>query len=240
MKQTKTIKSSEILDKKISHEIENGGNITEFIISYVNEKTYKSFRTFSKKLKEIVKILHEDGIIDEKDLKKIEDCISIKTKFRQPEIIFNLPLFLKDYSEMFEFSKRNKTNLTNWFFLVIPFLMSKGLKEIKEIKYNEIKFHKLPNCLVVEYMPNDGDKEPMCVKIKDYYKEYEDMFNILKEGKNEDDLIFDSIPTTHHHFNVLLDSTLKKYVNDTTSPYKYFTIVKNYIKYSKDSFVTIM
>lgn len=251
MKQTsnpsKTIKSSEILDKKIFHEIENGGNITEFIISYVNDKTYKSFRTFSKKLKEIVKLLFEDGIIDEKDLKKIEECISIKTKFRKPEIIFNLPSFLKEYTEMFEFSKKNKNNLTNWFFLLIPFLIAKGLKEIKNIKYKEIKFHKLPNCLILEYYPSAEDnldsdlkEEPMCIKITSYYKEYEDMYNLLKEGRTDDEKIFDIIPPTHHHFNILLDNSLRKYVSDTTSPYKYFTIVKNYIKYSKDSFVTLL
>ena len=189
-KTSKTIKSSEILDKKIFHEIESGGNITEFIISYVNDKTYKSFRTFSKKLKEIVKLLFEDGIIDEKDLKKIEECISIKTKFRKPEIIFNLPSFLEEYTEMFEFSKKNKNNLTNWFFLLIPFLIAKGLKEIKNIKYKEIKFHKLPNCLILEYSPsgednldNDLKEEPMCIKINSYYKEYEDMYNLLKEGR---------------------------------------------------------
>ncbi len=248
MKENKTVKSSDILDRKIVHEIANGGDITNFIIKYVNEKTYKSFRTFSKRLKEIITKLHDDGIIDEKDLKKIEECMAHKTKFRKPEIIFDLPAFLKEYSEMFEFSKKNKANLTNWFFLAIPFLMQKGLKEIKEIKYNEIKFHNLPNCLIVEYtpptyandVPDEEKQQAMCLKINQYYKEWEELYNILKEGRAEDENIFEIIPDRHHHFNVLLDNALRKYINDTTSPYKYFTIVKNYIKYSKDSFVTVL
>ena len=48
MKETKTINSSDIMDKKIFQELEKGNNVADFIVSYIKEKTYKSFRTFSK------------------------------------------------------------------------------------------------------------------------------------------------------------------------------------------------
>lgn len=240
MKETKTIKSSDILDKKILFEIENGSNITDFIVKYINEKTYKSFRTFSKRLKNTIKQLFEDGIIDDKDLKKIEDAIKTKTKYRKPEIIFGLNDYLKDFKELFEYSKNNKNNIGNWFFLMLPFLTSKGLKEIKSIKYSEIKIHRLTDSIIVSYEPIDSEELPVSLKISNYYKEWLSLFELYKKDHNEDELIFTIVPQTHHHLNVLLDSSLRKYVSDVTSPYKYFTIVKNALKYNKDSFVTII
>lgn len=239
MKETKTINSSDIMDKKIFQELEKGNNVADFIVSYINEKTYKSFRTFSKRLKDTVNKLYEDKIIDEDDLKKIENSIFIKTKFREPEIIFKLNLFIKDIKEHFEFTKNNKTNLVNWFFLSTPFLLNYGLKEIKNIKYKEIKLHNFPTCLVIEYTPEETNM-PTCIKVNLLYKEWEELFNILREGKKDDDIVFDYFPATHHHLNVLLDSSLRKYVLDITSPFKYYTIVKNAIKYSKDSFATVL
>lgn len=240
MKETKTIKSSDILDKKILFEIENGSNITDFIVKYINEKTYKSFRTFSKRLKNTIKQLFEDGIIDDKDLKKIEDAIKTKTKYRKPEIIFGLNDYLKDFKELFEYSKNNKNNIGNWFFLMLPFLTSKGLKEIKSIKYSEIKVHRLTDSIIVSYEPIDSEELPVSLKISNYYKEWLSLFELYKKDYNEDELIFTIVPQTHHHLNVLLDSSLRKYVSDVISPYKYFTIVKNALKYNKDSFVTII
>lgn len=240
MKETKTIKSSDILDKKILFEIENGSNITDFIVKYINEKTYKSFRTFSKRLKNTIKQLFEDGIIDDKDLKKIEDAIKTKTKYRKPEIIFGLNDYLKDFKELFEYSKNNKNNIGNWFFLMLPFLTSKGLKEIKSIKYSEIKIHRLTDSIIVSYEPIDSEELPVSLKISNYYKEWLSLFELYKKDYNEDELIFTIVPQTHHHLNVLLDSSLRKYVSDVTSPYKYFTIVKNALKYNKDSFITII
>ena len=239
MQETKTINSSDIMNKKILQELEKGTDIAEFIVSYINEKTYKSFRTFSKRLKETIKQLYNDKIINDDDLKKIEEAIFIKTKFREPEIIFKLAPFIKDMKEYFEFTKHNKKNLVNWFFLSTPFLLNYGLKEIKEMKYKEIKLHNFPNCLVIEYTSSDSNM-PTCMKMNVLYKEWEELYNYFKEDKNEDDFIFDYFPSTHHHLNVLLDSSLRKYVKDITSPFRYYTIVKNAIKYSKDSFVAVL
>jgi hypothetical protein len=58
VKETKTINSSDIMDKKILQELEKGNNVADFIVSYINEKTYKSFRTFSKRLKDTVNKLY--------------------------------------------------------------------------------------------------------------------------------------------------------------------------------------
>ena len=86
---------------------------------------------------------------------------------------------------------------------------------------------------------NGRGVEVYVIKPQDF-AEAQTAADLLKEGRTDDEKIFDIIPPTHHHFNILLDNSLRKYVSDTTSPYKYFTIVKNYIKYSKDSFVTLL
>ena len=77
--------------------INNQNNIYDLISEYMNEKSYGTFRIFSKRLKELNKRLFNEKSISEEEYKKINNAIKDKTKTRNPEVIFNIEAFYKKY-----------------------------------------------------------------------------------------------------------------------------------------------
>ena len=83
----------EIFESKLLQIINNQNNIYEFINDYINDKSYGTFRIFSKRLKELnIKLFH-DNSISEEEYKKIDFVIKNKSKIRNPEVIFNIDAF---------------------------------------------------------------------------------------------------------------------------------------------------
>ena len=124
----------EIFESKLLQIINNQNNIYEFINDYINDKSYGTFRIFTKRLKELnIKLFH-DNSISEEEYKKIDFVIKNKSKIRNPEVIFNIDAFFKKYIEFFEVNKNDDKNLLNILFLMLPFLYINTFKEIQEIK----------------------------------------------------------------------------------------------------------
>lgn len=236
MKKT-TVVSADILDKKIFTELGNGTNITEFICQYIDEKTYKSFRTFSKRLKGIVQKLYDDLIINEEDLKKINKSISKKVNEKEPELVLSLDDFLKDYILTFEITKTRTTYILNNLFLALPFLYCKNLKEILTIKYEEIEIHKYNNCIIIKYSPNLDEEQAINIKISNYYLEYIELYDFFKNNR-ESEYIFVNFPKTHIQLNSILAKYLSKYMKDPGQIYRFYSAIKNSLKYSNSSFLS--
>lgn len=87
---------AEIFENKLLEIINNGNNIYDFIVEYINDKSYGTFRIFSKKLKELNLKLFNENDITEEEYKKINNVIKNKTKIRNPEIIFEMNGFYKN------------------------------------------------------------------------------------------------------------------------------------------------
>ena len=93
---------AEILKNNLIKMINNQNNIYDLITDYMNEKSYGTFRIFSKRLKEWNKRLFNEKSISEEEYKKINNAIKDKTKTRNPEVIFNIEAFYKKYIILIE------------------------------------------------------------------------------------------------------------------------------------------
>ena len=69
---------AEVFENKLLKIIKNQNNIYDFIVEYVNEKSYGTFRTFSKRLKELNQKLFNENSISEEEYKKINNAIRNK------------------------------------------------------------------------------------------------------------------------------------------------------------------
>lgn len=107
---------AEIFENKLLEIIKNQNNIYDFIVEYVNEKSYGTFRIFSKKLKELNQKLFNENSISEEEYIKINNAISNKVKTRSPEVTFDMEAFFKKYIEFFEINKKDNKNLLNILF----------------------------------------------------------------------------------------------------------------------------
>ena len=115
---------AEIFENKLLEIIKNQNNIYDFIVEYVNEKSYGTFRIFSKKLKELNQKLFNENSISEEEYIKINNAISNKVKTRSPEVTFDMEAFFKKYIEFFEINKKDNKNLLNILFLMLPFFIN--------------------------------------------------------------------------------------------------------------------
>lgn len=231
-----TVSSSDILDKKVIAELSNGSNISNFLIEYVNDKSYGSFRTFSKKLKEIIEKLEEDGLLEPKDVKKINEAVELKKKNREPEIVFPLEDFIEDYKATFEIRKNDKDDLVNMLILLMPFLYIKTFLACLELKFSDIELIDFENCLVCK-IKGQG-KKATNIKIAHLNSQWKYLFEYHKKSSNSE-FIFHNIPQLHTIFSVQLEKYLQKYTTKRTSRTKYITIVKNALKFSKYDLVSI-
>lgn len=231
-------KQTEIFETKITKIIKNKENIHDFIVEYINEKSYGTFRIFSKKLKELNQKLLNENSISEEEYKKINNAIKNKIKMRNPEIIFDMDSFYKRYIEFFEINKNDNKNLLNILFLMLPFLFIKSFKELHEIKIRDIEIYEFSKCLVIKYI-NPLTKQNQSVKIERFYKEWFYLFNFMKEKTNEE-YLFAFSTANYTVFNQRLDPYLLPFANKNISDTKYITLIKNALKYSKKSIFEIL
>ena len=64
---------AEIFESKLLKIINNQNNVYDFVVEYVNEKSYGTFRIFSKRLKELNQKLFNENSITEEEYQKIVD-----------------------------------------------------------------------------------------------------------------------------------------------------------------------
>ncbi|MDD2888868.1 MAG: hypothetical protein PHY66_13810 [Aliarcobacter sp.] len=229
---------AEIFESKLLKIINNQNNIYDFIVEYVNEKSYGTFRIFSKRLKELNQKLFNENSISEEEYKKINNAIKNKVKTRNPEVIFDMDAFFKKYIEYFEINKNDNKNLLNILFLMLPFLFVKTFKELQNIKIEDIEIHEFNKCIVIKHS-NSLTSVNHTVKMEKFYKEWLYLFNFMKENTKEK-YLFANASSNYTVFNQKLDSYLCNFTNKATSDTKYITLIKNSLKYSKKSIFEIL
>ena len=228
----------EVFETKLLKIIKNQSDIYNFIFEYINEKSYGTFRIFSKRLKELNDKLFDENSISEEEYEKINNAIREKVKTRNPEVIFDMDAFYKKYIEFFELNKNDDKYLLNILFLMLPFLFFKSFKEIQEIKISDIEIHEFNRCLVVKHI-NPLTKQNYTVKIDKFYKEWLYLFNNMKEKTNEE-YLFSFATSNYTMFNQKLDPYLSCFANKHISDTKYITLIKNALKYSKKSIFELL
>lgn len=231
-----TVSSSDILSKKVLNELNNGNDITEFLIEYIKEKSYGSFRTFSKRLKEIVIKLLDEGFISQEEYKKIHDEIKLKQTKREPELIFSLDTFLEEYANYFAVHKDEKNNLINTVFLMLPFLYSRTFKDVLSVKFKEVDIHNFGHCIIIKDT-NEETGKITSVKMSQYFEEWEYIYNNLKDLSSAE-YIFEGASPLHTVFSQQIEPFLKIYVKKQTTQTKYITHLKNSLTYSKSKFLS--
>ncbi|AXX90045.1 hypothetical protein CKA55_04085 [Arcobacter suis] len=229
---------AEIFENKLLEIIKNQNNIYDFIVEYVNEKSYGTFRIFSKKLKELNQKLFNENSISEEEYIKINNAISNKVKTRSPEVTFDMEAFFKKYIEFFEINKKDNKNLLNILFLMLPFLFVKSFKELHEIKIEDIEIHEFNKCMIIKHNnPLTGKNHT--VKIGKFYKEWLYLFNSIKMNEKEE-YLFAHASSNYTVFNQKLDPYLSNFANKNITDTKYITLIKNALKYSKKSIFEIL
>lgn len=229
----KTIKSSDIFQKKVLYELNNGHKVGKFIVEYINEKSYGSYRTFAKRLKEVVAKLSEDGHISASELNLINIAIKQKVSNREPDIIFDFDSYLSDYINLLEVYKEQYNHPLNTLFLSLPFLLTMGLKEMKEIRICEIQTIDLSNGILIKYKSSAGDLFKN-IKIEKYYNEWVEIFDLIKKHSASDNelLLSSDIMISHTVFNQKVDAYLAKYAPKNSSGTKFYTLLRNCMKYA--------
>ena len=229
---------AEVFENKLLKIIKNQNNIYDFIVEYVNEKSYGTFRTFSKRLKELNQKLFNENSISEEEYKKINNAIRNKSKIRNPEVVFEMDAFFKRYIEFFEINKNDNKNLLNILFLMLPFLFVKSFKELHEIRIEDIEIHEFNKCIVIKHT-NFLTGVNHTVKMEKFYKEWLYLFNFMKINTKEK-YLFANATSNYTVFNQRLDSYLCNFTNKNTTDTKYITLIKNALKYSKKSIFEIL
>lgn len=229
---------AEVFENKLLKIMKNQNNIYDFIVEYVNEKSYGTFRTFSKRLKELNQELFNENSISEEEYKKINNAIRNKSKIRNPEVVFEMDAFFKRYIEFFEINKNDNRNLLNILFLMLPFLFVKSFKELHEIRIEDIEIHEFNKCIVIKHT-NFLTGANHTVKMEKFYKEWLYLFNFMKTNTKEK-YLFANATSNYTVFNQKLDSYLCNFTNKNTTDTKYITLIKNALKYSKKSIFEIL
>lgn len=229
-----TIKSSDIFTKKVLFEINNGHKVGQFIADYISEKSYGSFRTFSKRLNEVTNKLLEDGHISASEMSIIKKAIEEKLSTKQPEIVFDFKKYIDEYIELFEIYKEQLKHPLNTLFLTLPFLTSMTFGEIQDIKCEEIEIVDLSNSLLIKFKKNDGSNFKN-IKVTQNYKEWSEIFTLIKSSKENQGILFDNeIMISYTVFSQKLETYLSKYSKKKTSGTKYYTLLKNCLKYDSN------
>lgn len=231
----KTIKSSDIFHKKVLYELNNGHKVGKFIVEYINEKSYGSFRTFAKKLKEVVEQLYADGHITASERNLINLAIKQKVSNREPDIIFDFDNYLADYINLLEVYKEQYNHPLNTLFLALPFLLTMGLKEMKEIRICEIQTIDLNNGILIKYKSLAGDSFKN-IKIEKYFNEWVEIYELIKKNASTTNelLLSPDIMVSHTVFNSKIETYLTKYAPKNSSGTKFYTLLKNCLKYASD------
>jgi len=228
---------SEIFESKLLQIIKNNNSVYDFIVDYTSQKSYGTFRIFSKKLKMLIEKLFNEKSITKEEFEKINIVIKNKEKTKNPEVIFDMDAFYKKYIEFFDINKNDDKNLLNTLFLMLPFLYIKSFKELQEIKLDSIKVYEFNKCLVIKYL-NLSTNESQAVKMAKFYKEWLYLFNLAKKRNKE--FLFSDSTSNYTIFNQKLNPYLCNFANKEISDTKYITLIKNALKYSKKSIFEIL
>lgn len=227
---------ADIFENKLLKIINNQSDIYDFIVEYINDKSYGTFRIFSKRLKELNQKLFSENSITEEEYKKINNAISNKSKTRNPEVIFDMEAFFKKYTLYFEINKNDNKNLLNILFLMLPFLYVKTFKDLQNIRIEDIEIVEFSKCIVIKHT-NFLTGNNQTIKMGKFYKEWLYLFNLAKAKEK---FLFVNASSNYTLFNQKLDPYLCNFTNKETSNTKYITLIKNALKYSKKTIFEIL
>lgn len=220
-------------EKKLFFNINNGHSAYAFIINYIENKTYGSFRTIAKNLKETTEKLLTQNLITKNEYDKIYEAIKNKSKTKKPTINFNLENFFEYY-----YVEKNKNNeLTDTLFLSLPFLYATNFKELSQIKISKIDLFKVKTGLIIRWY---NDENEMNSIIMDKYDDlWLKKFELFKDSSINNFLFnkFFSSSSVQAYTQLNLDfhQLLKDFVANDSSKLKYITEIKNALKYSSNS-----
>lgn len=220
-------------EKKVLFNINNGFSGYDVIIHFIENKTYGSFRTISKNVKETTEKLLTKNLITKNEYDKIFEAIKNKTKTKTPTINFDLNKFYEYY-----FFKENKNNeLLDTLFICLPFLYTTNFKELSQIRISKIDTFKVTTGLVIRWYINQNEMNSIIMNKYDdlWLKKYE----ILKLSATDDFLFnkFFSSSSIQAYTQLNLDFhvLLKDFITGNSSKLKYITEIKNALKYSSNS-----
>lgn len=219
-------------EKKLFFNINNRHSAYEFIINYIEDKTYGSFRTISKNVKETTKKLLTQNLITKDENDKILETIKNKTINKKPTINFDLSKFFEYYS-----LKKKNNELLDTLFLSFPFLYATNFKELSQIRISRIDIFKVKTGLIIRWYDNQDKINSI---IMDKYDDlWLEKFELFKESSINDFLFskFFSSSSVQSYTQLNLDfhELLKDFVPVNSSKLKYITEIKNALKYSTNS-----
>lgn len=224
----KTIRSSEILEKKIMFTLNNGHDVCDFLVDYINTKSYGSFKTASKRLKTIVERLAQEGTLSNQQVKKIHDAIINKEILKDPEIVFELEDFINDYSKTFNIRKDDTNDIINILVLLMPFLYFKSYSDCLDIKFEDVELIEFEFCLILKYKDKVKNKTTN-LKISMIPEKWKYIFeNHKKYGGSE--YMFKTLPKVHTSANVQFAKHLNLFTSKTIPRSNYLTSIKNALK----------
>lgn len=220
-------------EDRVLFTINNGHSGYEFIIAYIEDKTYGSFRTVSKNIKQTTEELLNRKLITKDQYNRIFEAIGNKSKTKKPTINFNLEKFYGHYSTL----ERNNNELLDALFLSLPFLYITNFKELSEIKISKIDIFEVKTGIVLRWYDNKNHINSLVIE------KYDDLwlkkFKKLRESSTNDFLFnkFFSSNTVQAYTQLNLDfhELLKDFVPENSSKLKYITEIKNALKYSTNS-----
>ena len=127
--QSKIDNNLTVLEKKILFTLDDQNSVFEYMIKYIDQKTYGSYRTVSKNIKKAAAKFLEDKFITRDEYDKIFEAIKNKTTSKKPVINFNLDKYYENYLNSLKI-KNNDSDLLDYLFLSLPFLYVTNFKEL--------------------------------------------------------------------------------------------------------------
>lgn len=233
----KTVSSSAILEKKVLFTLNNGHDVCEFLIDYINTKSYGSFKTAVKRLKSLVEELEKEGSLSKHQVKKIHDAIINKEIAKETEVVFNLEDFLNDFKKTFNIRKDDTNDIINLLVLLMPFLLFKYYSDCLNIKFDDVALIEFEQCIILKYKDIEKNKTTT-IKISMITNEWKYVFeNQKKYSKSE--YIFDTLPKVHTSANLQFAKHLNLFTSKNIPRSNYLTSIKNALKDANNPFVSL-
>lgn len=229
----KQMNSAELFEFRVANEVESGGDVVKFIEEYIEERTYKTFRTFAKRVSEVNNSLLEYGFIDKAGFKRIEASMKKKRTEQEPKLIFRLDGFLEDYMLLFHSIKHNIKNPLNVLFLAMPFFRDFTYAQIINIEKEDIVVEK-SDTLVRVYLKTDEKQVP--ITIMRYSNEWYELLEVFRKDSDNTKLLKD-LGATNSAFSSMYNSYLSSYSTSNSIEFRYFSAIRNSLKYSGVKFV---
>ena len=234
--QSKIDNNLTVLEKKILFTLDDQNSVFEYMIKYIDQKTYGSYRTVSKNIKKAAAKFLEDKFITRDEYDKIFEAIKNKTTSKKPVINFNLDKYYENYLNSLKI-KNNDSDLLDYLFLSLPFLYVPNSKELTKIKISKIDIFKVSSGLIIRW-ENSKDEISSLLMCK-YDELWLNKFEILKK-LSTNDLLFYKFSLSNNvqsytKLNLDLHELLDDFISNKSSKLKYITEIKNALKYSENS-----